>query len=50
MVSDEPQYIAYDRMAHIGRFIRDYVGEVANMERRPVVDGPKPDPNGLCRQ
>jgi hypothetical protein len=50
MVSDEPQYIAYDRMTKIGRFIRDYVAEVANLAARPVVDQPKPDPNGLCRQ
>jgi len=50
MVSDEPQYIAYDRMTKIGRFIRDYVAEVANLGARPVVDQPKPEPNGLCRQ
>jgi hypothetical protein len=50
MVSDEPQYVAYDRMTHIGRFIRNYVGEVANLPGRPNVDKPKPDPNGLCRQ
>ena len=50
MVSDEPQYISYDRLAHVGRYIRDYIGEVANLNHRPVVDKPKPDPNGLCRQ
>ena len=50
MVSDEPQYIAYDRMTKIGRFIRDYVAEMANLGARPVVDQPKPEPNGLCRQ
>ena len=50
MVSDEPQYIAYDRMTKIGRFIRDYVAEVANLGHRPVVDQAKPEPNGLCRQ
>jgi hypothetical protein len=50
MVSDEPQYIAYDRMPKIGRFIRDYVAEVANLGARPVVNQPKPEPNGLCRQ
>ena len=50
MVSDEPQYIAYERMTKIGRYIRDYVGELANLPQRPVVDKPKPDPNGLCRQ
>jgi len=50
MVSDEPQYIAYDRMTKIGRSIRDYVADVANLSHRPVVDQPKPEPNGLCRQ
>jgi hypothetical protein len=50
MVSDEPQYIAYDRMTKIGRFIRDYVADVANLGARPVVDQAKPEPNGLCRQ
>ena len=50
MVSDEPQYIAYDRMTHIGRFIHDYIVDVANLDHRPLVDKPKPEPNGLCRQ
>jgi len=50
MVSDEPQYIAYDRMTKIGRYIKDYVGELANLGHRPNVDKPKPDPNALCRQ
>ena len=50
MVSDEPQYIAYDRMTHIGRFIRDYIADLASFERRPTVDKPKPEVNGLCRQ
>jgi hypothetical protein len=50
MVSDEPQYIAYDRMTRIGRYIRDVVGEVADLDRRPTVDKAKPDPDGLCKQ
>jgi hypothetical protein len=50
MVSDEPQYIAFDRMTKIGRYIRDFVGAVADLDRRPLVDKPKPDPEGLCRQ
>ena len=48
MVSDEPQYIAYDRMANIGRFIRTFVADVADLNHRPVVDKPKPDPYGAC--
>jgi hypothetical protein len=50
MVSDEPQYIAYERMTRIGRFIREYIADVANLGHRPVLDKPKPEVNGLCRQ
>ena len=50
MVSDEPQYIAYDRMTRIGKYIRDFIGTVADLDHRPAVDKPKPDPDGLCRQ
>ena len=50
MVSDEPQYIAYPRMARIGNYVRDVVAAVADLDHRPVVDKPKPDPNGTCRQ
>ena len=50
MVTDEPQYIDYDHMALIGGFVRDIAVTVADMSHRPVVDHPKPDPNGGCRQ
>ncbi|MES2179959.1 MAG: M28 family peptidase [Gemmatimonadota bacterium] len=50
MVSDEPQYVQYDRMAKIGRYIADVVGDVANLTHRPVVDKSRPDPNAMCRQ
>ena len=49
MVSDEPQYVAYDRMTKIGNYVKDVVGEVANMKVRPALTGPKPDPHGICR-
>jgi hypothetical protein len=49
MVSDEPQYVAYDRMTKIGNYVHDVVAEVANMKTRPALTGPKPDPHGLCR-
>jgi hypothetical protein len=49
MVSDEPQYVAYDRMTKIGNYVRDVVGELANMKTRPALTGPRPDPNALCR-
>jgi len=50
MVSDEPQYLDYPRMARVGNYIKDVVGEIANLAHRPLVDKPKPDPNGVCRQ
>jgi hypothetical protein len=50
MVSDEPQYIDYDRMGRIGNYILDVLRQVTEMDHRPVVDKPKPDPTGTCRQ
>ncbi len=50
MVTDEPQYIDYDHMALVGNFVRDVAVAVANLDRRPVVDGPRRDPNAPCRQ
>ena len=50
MVSDEPQYIDYPRMAKVGNYIKDVVGEVANLAHRPLVDKARGDPNAVCRQ
>jgi hypothetical protein len=50
MVSDEAQYIGYDRMTRIGRYISDMVGATANLDHRPFVDKPRPDPDAVCRQ
>lgn len=49
-VTDEPQYIDYPHMARIGNFVRDLAERVADLDHRPVVDKPKPDPMGGCRQ
>jgi hypothetical protein len=49
-VTDEPQYIDYPHMQRIGRLVFDVATRVANLDHRPVVDKPKPDPNGTCRQ
>ena len=49
-VTDEPQYIDYERMARIARLVDDVAIHVANAERRLDVDQPKPDPRGVCRQ
>jgi hypothetical protein len=50
MVSDEPRYVAFERMTRIGRYIHEFTTAVANLDGRPIVDKPKPDPNGRCQQ
>jgi hypothetical protein len=49
-VSDEPQYIDYAHMARVADFVADIAVHVANLDHRIVVDQPKPDPHGGCRQ
>ena len=50
MVTDEPQYIDYDRLNRVTQYVADLVGRLANLPTRPVVDQPKPDPKGQCVQ
>ncbi|HEY4735633.1 MAG TPA: M28 family peptidase [Gemmatimonadaceae bacterium] len=49
-VTDEPQYIDYDRMARVAQYVADLATKVANLDHRPVVDKTKPDPHGQCVQ
>ena len=49
-VTDEPQYIDYDRMAQVATLVYESALTVANLDHRIVVDKPKPDPNGRCVQ
>ncbi|HEU5220315.1 MAG TPA: M28 family peptidase, partial [Gemmatimonadales bacterium] len=49
-VTDEPQYIDYDRMARVSRYVADLAAAIGNLDHRVVVDHPKPDPHGECRQ
>jgi hypothetical protein len=49
-VTDEPQYIDYNRMAQVATLVRDAAVTVANLDHRIVVDKPKPDPKGRCVQ
>ncbi len=49
-VTDEPQYIDYDRMARVSQFVADLAARVANLDHRVVVDKAKPDPHGRCVQ
>jgi hypothetical protein len=49
-VTDEPQYIDYQRMARIANYVAELATKVADLDHRPVVDHQKPDPNGACQQ
>jgi hypothetical protein len=49
-VTDEPQYIDYNRMARVAQFVADLATRVANLDHRVVVDKQKPDPHGQCVQ
>ncbi len=49
-VTDEPEYIDYDKLAHVSQFVHDIATAVANLDHRVVVDKPKPDPHGQCVQ
>ena len=49
-VTDEPQYIDYPHMARVASFVHTLAERVAGLDHRPVVDKPKPDPTGACRQ
>jgi Zn-dependent M28 family amino/carboxypeptidase len=49
-VTDEPQYIDYDHMSRVATFVHDVAAAIANRDQRLVVDKPKPDPRGGCRQ
>jgi hypothetical protein len=50
MVTDEPQYIDYDRLTRVSQYVADLAGRLAALPNRPVVDKPKPDPKGQCVQ
>ena len=49
-VTDEPQYIDYTRMQRVSQLVYDLGWRVADLDHRPVVDKPRPDPHGRCRQ
>jgi Peptidase family M28 len=50
MVTDEPQYIDYDKLRDVTQFLHDVAVEIANRPTRLTVDRPKPDPKGACVQ
>jgi len=49
-LTDEVQYIDFDKMARVASLVEDVALHVANLDHRLVVDKPKPDPVGVCKQ
>jgi hypothetical protein len=49
-VTDEPQYLNYDQFRRVTQLIHDVAWRVGDLDHRPLVDKPKPDPAGACRQ
>ncbi len=49
-LTDEIAYIDFEHYARVVGFVGDVAAAVGNLENRPVVDQPKPDPRGECRQ
>jgi hypothetical protein len=49
-VTDEPQYIDYPHMARVAQLVANSALAVGNLDHRVVVDKPKPDPKGTCKQ
>jgi hypothetical protein len=49
-VTDEAEYLDFDKYSRVVSFVGDLVGRVANLDHRVVVDKPKPDPEAPCKQ
>ena len=49
-LTDEPQYIDYPHMQRVATFVADLALRLGNLDHRVVVDQPKPDPKGTCKQ
>jgi hypothetical protein len=49
-VTDEAQYLDFDKYARVTKFVGEMAERVANLDHRPVVDKPKPDPEAPCQQ
>ncbi|UCC72243.1 MAG: M20/M25/M40 family metallo-hydrolase [Gemmatimonadota bacterium] len=49
-VTDESQYIDYEKLRDVSRLVYEIARTVADLDHRLVVDKPKPDPNARCRQ
>jgi len=49
-LTDEPEYVDYDKLAAVTTFVLDLAQSVANLDHRLVVDKKKPNPKAPCVQ
>jgi hypothetical protein len=49
-VTDEAQFLDYDKYANVVRYVDSLVARVADLNHRVGVDKPKPDPQAPCQQ
>jgi len=49
-VTDEAQYLDFPKYATVTRFVEALTLRLADLEHRPVVDQPRPDPQAPCKQ
>jgi len=49
-VTDEAQFLDYDKYARVVQYVDALVTKVADLDHRVVVDKPKPDPQAPCQQ
>jgi len=49
-LTDEPQYIDYPHMTRVAKLIADVALDLGSRAGRPVVNQPKLDPRGTCKQ
>jgi hypothetical protein len=49
-MTDEVEFIDFEKLSKVSRFVHELATALANNPTRPDVDKPKPDPNGQCVQ
>jgi len=49
-LTDEVEYIDFDHYAEVVRFVGEIAMAVGNLDERPTIDGPRPDPTAECKQ
>jgi hypothetical protein len=47
-VTDEPEWIDYDKLARVSAYVRDLVDQLANRDTRLTLTQPKPSPRAPC--